>query len=374
MLACSVLEAALHVAPAYRGPPTASFSSRQQVDYASSTCFAVGAIMPILAEAAAAKVVPAPQQALGSVAAAVTAIEGPGGQQTAAGVISSDSSKLEQRLFCLLVAAVKYVQYTAALSRPSGSPGVLELSSHFNSMLLLCASSSAAYQALRWRQTAAAPMGGSQLSREQQLVWLQVLGRVLVAAGQLLQQVPQFVSADGSCMSTNQQLSRYGGKTAMLKIFIMTMQTMLQQGGAAAAAVEAGSPAAAATPADLTRLLQLAAGLQQQLAPVIIAFHSTRQAVQGGSVLPATQQLRAACQAGGLPQQLHSFGVACCAAFPQRGCCGNPACTNLDKFTETALASQGCSGCGKVSTLQAHRAVPQLRLLLKVPPGLNLSV
>jgi hypothetical protein len=33
--------------------------------------------------------------------------------------------------------------------------------------------------------------------REQRLMWLDVLGRLLVAAGQLLQQVPQRVSASG---------------------------------------------------------------------------------------------------------------------------------------------------------------------------------
>jgi hypothetical protein len=73
------------------------------------------------------------------------------------------------------------------------------------------------------------------------------------------------------------------------------------------------------------------------------------QAQQRLAGAQAMQKLHAACQQGGLPQQLHSFGVAYCAAFPQPGCCGNPACTNLDKFTETALASQGCLGCNRVS-------------------------
>jgi hypothetical protein len=143
-------------------------------------------------------------------------------------------------------------------------------------------------------------------------------------------------------------------------MIVTTMQSMLQQGGAAAAAVDAGLPTAAATPEKLTRLLRQAADLQQQLAPIISAFFPPSQAVQGGVVQAAMQQLREACQAGGLPQQLQSFGVACCAAFPQRGCCGNPGCTNLEKFTETALASRGCSGCDKVRNLQIHPMSPAL--------------
>ena len=265
----------------------------------------------------------------------------------------------------MLMAALKYVQYSAALSTPAGSPGHL-VTSHMNSMLLLCASSTAAYQALGWETQA--EIGAAQRSVEQQLMWFQVLGRLLVAAGQLLQQIPQFVSAEGSWASADiamgsQQLPRYGKIIAMPRMIVTTMQSMLQQGGAAAAAVDAGLPTAAATPEKLTRLLRQAADLQQQLAPIISAFFPPSQAVQGGGVQAAMQQLRAACQAGGLPQQLQSFGVACCAAFPQHGCCGNPGC-NLEKFTETALASRGCSGCDKVRNLQIHPMSPALTVTL----------
>ena len=219
-------------------------------------------------------------------------------------------------------------------------------------MTLLCANSSAAIAMLG--PVAEVAVGASKLGRQQQLLLFQVLGRVLVAASQLLQQVPQWVSPGGSFMRVDSafpapnQLSEYGGIMSMLGVTVMSMQSMLRQGGAAAAAVEACASAAAATSADITQLMQKAAGLLQQSAPIAQAFCANDEGVEGADVL-AMQRLHAACQAGGLPQVLHSFGVACCAAFPQRGCCGNPACTNLEKFAETALASQGCSGCSKVS-------------------------
>jgi hypothetical protein len=200
--------------------------------------------------------------------------------------------------------------------------------------------------------------GASALSVEQQLSWFQVLGRGLVAASQLLQQVPQLIATGGGFVHVDDQFpapsqfTLFAGVAATLGLTVMSMQSMLQQGGAAAAAVEAGLAAAAATPADLARLQQLASGLQMQVAPLTRACCSIMPVAQVDEVgTAAMQELYAACQEGGLPQQLYSFGVACCAAFPQRGCCGNPACTNLDKFTEIALASHGCSGCDKVRIL-----------------------
>lgn len=124
MLACSILEAALHVAPAYHGPPSAVFNSNYKVNYASNTCFAAAVVMPILAEAAAARLAAAPQQATGSAAAATAASKAAGIQQAAAPAaagISSNCSKLEQKLFCMLMAALKYVQCSAALSTPNNN-------------------------------------------------------------------------------------------------------------------------------------------------------------------------------------------------------------------------------------------------------------
>lgn len=70
--------------------------------------------------------------------------------------------------------------------------------------------------------------------------------------------------------------------------------------------------------------------------------------VFGYQATAALRQLHADCTTGGLPQQLQQFGMACCAAFPQRGACGNPACTNLERFSEASVAKQGCTGCDKV--------------------------
>jgi hypothetical protein len=336
------------------------------MQHASTTCYAAAVALPVMAEVIAARVATAgyyalPQHVAGS-AAAATASAAAGGQQAAtapaaaaaaaAGASSDTSTKLEQKMFCLLVAAVKYSRVCAALTKSAGSVGGARavLGCYYNSMTLLCASSSAAIAMLG--PVAAVAVGASKLSRKQQLLWFHVLGRVLVAASQLLQQVPQWVSPGGflrldPAFPAPNQFSEFAGVTSMLGVTLMSMQSMLQQGGAAAAAVDAGSPAAAATPADITQLLQQAAGLLLQLAPIAQAFCANDEGAEGADVL-AMQRLHAACQAGGLPEQLYSFGMACCATFPQRGSCGNPACTSLEKFTETALASQGCSGCNKV--------------------------
>jgi hypothetical protein len=339
LLAVSVMEAALRVAPDFKGPPSAAvnaaWNNHNRMVHASVTCFQATAALHCLAQATA------------ETAAAASGA-------------SSDSSQLEQKMLSLLVAALKHAQYSAALTRSAGSLDGAVLGSYYNSILLLLECSRVAIRVL-------GPPVGPELNREQQLLWLQVLGRVLVAAGPLLQQVPQFVSSAGSFFGSDSRFSpfmqfkRCFDAVIFLDATVMVMLGILHQGGAAAAAVEAGSPAAAATPADIARLMQLAVGLQQALKGILSAVKASAatdgvevevQPEDVDSWEAAMQQLHAACQAGGLPQQLHSFGVACCAAFPQRGCCGNPACTNLDKFTETSLASQGCSGCNKVRTLQ----------------------
>ena len=357
LLACSVLEAALHVAPDYKLTLAADFSSSDGMLQASATCCAAASALPILAEViadAASQHADAPAAALEALLAEVTA--GPGAAAAAAAPgPSSDSSKLEQKFFCLLVAAVKYAMFCATLTPPAGplEHAVLEL--YYNSITLLGASINAVFTFLGPEAVVAATFYESLLiSMDSPLLWLQVLGRVLLAAGQLLQQVPQFVTAtgsfvcvDGQC-SAVQQSSTYSSFTLMLGRTVERLHSMLLQGGEAAAAAAAGSPAAAANPTNLARLPRLAADLQQQLDPMAMAFYLSRHDAQGTGVSAAMQQLYTACQDGGLPQKLYGFGVACCAAFPQRGCCGNPACTNLDKFTETALASQGCSGCNKV--------------------------
>jgi hypothetical protein len=353
LLACSVLEAALHVAPDYNGAPgmAAGFSSSDAMQQARKTCCAAAYALPILAEVTAAV---ASQHA--AAAAAMGAAPAKTAGQGAPGP-GSDSSVLQQKLFSLLVAAVKYARFGAALTPATGHLDPAVLGSYYNSIALLGAISNAAFKFLGPGAMAETTFYDSLImSMGTPLLWLQALGRVLLAAGQLLQQAPQFVVANGRfvCVddiSAPQQSSTYSSFTLILGRTVERLHSMLLQGGEAAAAVEAGSPAAAATPVDLARLLQLAADLQQQLDPIAMAFYSSRHEAraQGSGVSAAMQQLYTACQEGGLPQKLYGFGVACCAAFPQRGCCGNPACTNLGKFTETALASHGCSGCDKVS-------------------------
>lgn len=75
---------------------------------------------------------------------------------------------------------------------------------------------------------------------------------------------------------------------------------------------------------------------------------SASPTVPGRQVVSALWRLSTECESGGLLQRLSSFGHACCLAFPQRGCCGNPLCINLDKFSEGDLATRGCKGCNKV--------------------------
>jgi hypothetical protein len=276
-----------------------------------------------------------------------------------------------------LVAALKYTQASVALQ--GSAQATMHTFHHALGLLSACSSaavgildrcSSLTISINRMQDAAAAAAAKADvqlhIEREQQLLWLDVLGRVLVAASKLLQQFPQRVSASGSFMHADsgfsdiEQFAQYAELMRGVLATTMAYDTfgVLGQGDAAAIAVAAGL-AAAATQEDLARLLQQVTTLQEQVL-VVEALFSQSYAHGGQGMqeqlcpasIQAMQQLHAACQEGGLPQQLHSFGIAYCAAFPQRGCCGNPACTNLNKFTETALASQGCSGCNKVRALQ----------------------
>jgi hypothetical protein len=284
-----------------------------------------------------------------------------------------------------LIAALKYVQASAALQGPAAAA----LGPYFNAMALICVCSSAAIRMLgavggshhtlgddtmpaSARPVAAAAVTELRAGGDEQLIWLHVMGRLLVAAGQLLQQVPQRVTASGDCVLTDRtrpkhnQFARYVDllQALLLSVKALGMLGVLGQGEAAAATAVAAGTAAAATQADITRLQQQATGVRKQVEDIQVMFKQSfdygvrgMRAQEQATDVKAMQQLHAACKEGGLPQQLYSFGVAYCAAFPQRGCCGNPACTNLDKFTETALASQGCSGCDRVSVMRVHGAV-----------------
>lgn len=204
-----------------------------------------------------------------------------------------------------------------------------------------------------------------QLSSEQQLIWLNLMGRCLVTGAKLLQEAPKMLMANGFFVMTSNlwpeaaQFSNYVAMVVTALTTVMHMHTMLeQQGGAAAAAVVAGT--AATTTASLAGLVKQASGLQQQLMAIDKALCPGRYDADGNltgvddrfkrTVMPIEQalagqrRLREACASGSLLQDLASFGAAC-AAFPQPGCCGNPACSNLDKLSEAALASRYCSGC-----------------------------
>lgn len=43
--------------------------------------------------------------------------------------------------------------------------------------------------------------------------------------------------------------------------------------------------------------------------------------------------------------KLKSFAEQVCAALPLLGCCGNPACLNTEKRSETVLANGKCGKC-----------------------------
>lgn len=390
LLACSLAEAALHAATAYSGARSsnAAAAAAGRLKHASSTCFAATVAVPILADAVYTVLA---ARAAAPTAAADTAIEAAEGGHTvadtaggferaaAAAQHAHGSNRLEQKLFCVLVAALKYAQVSAALQGSAAAT----LGSYYNAVWLLCVCSSAAIKMLGndahlilcndtlplmssvLPVAAAAPNAQLRTDRAQQLIWLHALGRLLVAAGQLLQQVPQHVTASGSCTVVDdlfpdlKQFMRYVQVTQSLRLTLTAfgMFGVLGQGEEAATAAAGGIPAAA-TQADRARLLQQATSLQQQVTDIHALFkQSFDLSVQGMQAegqltrVQAMQKLQEACQEGGLPQQLCSFGEAYCAASPQHGCCGNPACTSLEKFTETALASQGCSGCGKVSVI-----------------------
>jgi hypothetical protein len=325
---------------------------------------AVGVAAALGAAAAAGTAAPAQQEGEQSPSGATTAAVGDqlAAAAAAASPLVHGSKRLQQQLYCMLVAALKYTQASAAL-QGSAQPG---MHTFYTACRLLIACRLVTFRMLEdcssltlCMPPSAAAEADEQLQseQEQQLLWLDVLGRLLVAAGRLLQQVTQHVSASGNFTIVDNRFpktQRFALQAEFMQGLLQTTMAydtfgVLGQGDAAAVAV------AAATQEDLVRLLQQAATLQEQVldteALFSVSYEDGAQGMQS-QLCPtsnrAMQQLHAACQEG-LPQQLYSFGVAYCAAFPQRGCCGNPACTNLDKFTETALASQGCSGCDKVS-------------------------
>lgn len=140
LLAVSVAESALRVWPAYSGPPAAgaaaALTSCDRMQHASTTSYAAAVALPVLAKVIAARVAPpgycASPQHVASSAAAATARAAACGPQAAtapaaaAGASSDTTSKLEQKMFCLLLAAVKYAQVCAARTERLGFLGVPE--------------------------------------------------------------------------------------------------------------------------------------------------------------------------------------------------------------------------------------------------------
>jgi hypothetical protein len=131
LLACSVMEAVLHLSPDYKGQPSAvvgaACNNHDNMQHASTTCIQATTALPHLAKA--------------TVAASAAAAAGATG--------SGSSSKLEQKMCCVLVAAQKYAQYSAAFTTTAGSvanPGVM--GAYYSSTALLWDSSMAALRAL----------------------------------------------------------------------------------------------------------------------------------------------------------------------------------------------------------------------------------
>jgi hypothetical protein len=343
--------------------------------HVSNTCGGCGIAVAFLTEATA-RACAAGRQAPGGSSSA--AAGGKGGKAGAAA--GFDDGPLLQQLSCTLLSGFKLIQGTA-LNGPAGA----KMQLYVNRCGLFDDVVAAVYSLLgdvthsrvhvHWESgptPTAVAAAGAPPSTEQQLLGLHLLGRSLLAAQALLQQVPSTGGAFAmvAALVPGMQLhSRVGTVLRLLVVNVMCMRKMLQEGGAAAAAVAAGAAGAAAAPVDLARLLQQAGELEAQLHSIYAAFCPADYDAQGNwagrtpqqardsreaSSSPAHQaeasmsQLQAACQSGGLLQLLHSFGVSCCAAFPQPRCCGNPACTSLEKFSEAGLAKRGCQGCDKV--------------------------
>jgi hypothetical protein len=358
VLCCKIWEAALHSLPL------------TAVAKGGSDNVLLGALTSSIAVVHA--VAKAAAQALGGgqrTAAAAGASSSLASSSAAGAAGSSQHATLvAPPVFSQMVAALKYAPVCG------GRAGTAAL--FLNRLGVVVSVNSASLRILQTHQEAAAP-AAAPLPQHQQLVWFHLLGRCLIAAGSLLEQVPMHVPENGECVGTGSrgQVRILGAALRLLVISASHMHSMLSQGGAAASAVAAGT--AGATPDDLPRLLQQAADLQQQLVSIYrvlnphaynedggwaVGNNDTLVVVSSDQQASAMRNLRAACASGDLLQQLTSFGVACCSAFPQPGVCGNPACLNLDKFSEAALATRGCSGCNKVRLLVmscgSHRCLP----------------
>jgi hypothetical protein len=160
LVACCLVKATLHASTAYSGHPgtDANAAAVARLQHASITCFAAILAVPVLTDAVlntlAARAASAQREAAPTAVGATTAagaLPAAAGQPAAAPVAaapyahgSSYCSRLEQKLFCVLVAALKYSQASIALQGPSTAA----LGPYFNAMALLCVCSSAAIRML----------------------------------------------------------------------------------------------------------------------------------------------------------------------------------------------------------------------------------
>lgn len=96
----------------------------------------------------------------------------------------------------------------------------------------------------------------------------------------------------------------------------------------------------------ITQLLEQHKPLQQALDAAAAAASSSCTAACDGRVCDSSALGQASLALGQeLVGKLKSFAEQVCAALPLLGCCGNPACLNTEKRSETVLANGKCGKC-----------------------------
>lgn len=220
------------------------------------------------------------------------------------------------------------------------------------------------------------------LTPEQQLVWLHLIGRCLAALGaaRVLRELLAHLAAcrvtgrgRGGGLPAEARMRAFGGlmmdvidAARRLGAALARASAMLAPGGAAAAAASAGSAAAAVDGGDLARLRQQAAELRAALAPALARLlpgsgfsaagtrftAPTQLDLDVDDLAAAAEALGALATTGGLARQLAEFGAALAGAFPAPGMpvCGHAGCATLGAELErfNGGATRTCSACKTV--------------------------
>jgi hypothetical protein len=174
--------------------------------------------------------------------------------------------------------------------------------------------------------TAAAPAGVEISCQDPAAMWMLLLARGLIVAGQLMQQ--QWQLSRGSQQNAVELLPALLVAVVAFR-WLQQLLPYLQLPDAAAAGEQ--TPSSSSSSRLKQKLMKQAAEVQRALAAHAVV---AEQGLQDSQLQVLQQQLA---------QQLQEFGRALCYVLPSKYCCNNPGCSNLARLSEVELVSgKGC--------------------------------